>query len=61
MIAADTSSPRGLGRILSWPRVRTTLIFAVPLGLMHSLSSSVTPPTRITSSPVRSSAILHPV
>jgi len=43
MIAADTSPPRGLGRMLSWPRVRTTLIFAVPLGLMHSISSSTTP------------------
>lgn len=42
MIVADTSSPRGLRRIFSWQRIRTTLVFAVPIGLMHSIGS-VTP------------------
>jgi hypothetical protein len=43
MIAADTSAPRGLARIFTWPRLRTTLIAAVLLGLMHSMSGHATP------------------
>ncbi|MEK8033465.1 histidine kinase [Ideonella sp. DXS29W] len=35
--------PRGWARIVTWPRVRVTLMAAVPLGLLHSLSSAVTP------------------
>ena len=43
MIAADMPAPRDYSRLFSWRRLRVTLVAAVILGLLQSLTSAVTP------------------
>lgn len=43
MLTAASFPPSGSARILAWRRVRFTLLVALPLGLLQSLTSETTP------------------
>lgn len=43
ILSATPPAPGGLARIVAWPRLLLTLLTALPLGLLVSLSSTVTP------------------